>query len=238
VSKTLTIIGLLAFSLIFIFSASLYGEEHPDKPFPTIQVTGEGSVKGEPDAASFYVGVTTKASTARKSQKDNADEMNKVIGQLKKSGIEKKNIKTTRYNIHPEYEYKNRVRTFKGYKTIHNLTVTLHKIEKLGEILDAVVSAGSNDVSGIRFFIEDPSELENQARAEAVRKGKDKAKVLAEAAGVKVGKLISIQETLSRGGPIYGVAQMAAAEGVRTDTPIEKGELEIIARVHMRYAIE
>jgi uncharacterized protein YggE len=237
VSKTVTILGLLAFALIFIFSANLYGEEHPEKPFPTIQVTGVGSVKGEPDAASFRIGVTTSASSARRSQKENTDEMNKVIGQLKKSGIDKKDIKTTRYNINPEYEYKNRVRTFKGYKTVHVLSVTLHKIEKLGEILDAVVSAGSNDVSGIRFFIEEPAGLENQARAQAVLKAREKAKVLAEAAGVKVGKLISIQETLDRRGPIVPMA-MAAGDAQSGVTQIEKGEMEIIARVHMRYAIE
>ena len=228
------------FFIVFTISFPIYlqGEDHSEKPFPTIQVSGIGSVKGEPDVASFQVGVNTSAATARRSQRENSDEMNKVTGQLKSMGIDKKNIKTIRYNIHPEYEYKNRVRSFKGYKTVHILSVTLHKIEKLGEVLDAVVSAGSNDVSGIRFFIEDPSELENQARTKAVHKAKEKAKILADAAGVKVGKLISIQETLERGRPIIPMMAMAAEAQDRVATPIEKGELEIVSRVSMRYAIE
>lgn len=236
--KTIRFLGFITFALIQTSSIPLYGEEPPEEPYPTIQVSGRGSVKGEPDVASFHVGVTTTASTAKRSQKENAEEMNKVIGQLKRLGIEKKDIKTVRYTIQPEYEYRQRVRTFKGYKTINTLSVTLHKIEQLGEVLDAVVSAGSNDVSGIRFFIEDPSDLENQARTKAVHKAREKAKVLAVAAGVKVGKLISIQETLERGRPIVPMMAMAGIAEDASVTPIEKGEMEIVARVHMKYAIE
>ena len=233
------LLSLITFTLILLPTGSPYGQQPPDKPYPLIEVTGQGSVKGEPDIASFQAGITTSAPTARTSQKENAERSNRVIETLKRSGIEKKDIQSTRYTIHPQYEYAGGKRTFKGYQTSHFLSVTLHDIAKTGEVLDAVISAGGTDIPSIQFSIEDPFPLENQARSKAVHEAKEKARILAEAAGVKVGKLISIQETLERGRPILPMMAIAGVEeSARAETPIEMGEMEIIARVQMKYAIE
>lgn len=122
------------------------------------------------------------------------------------------------------------------YRVSNTVQVTVRDLAKLGTILGATTGAGANNIWGIQFEIEDPSKLEAEARQEAVAQAKARAEQLAQLAGVKLGRVISLGEsgggTPSEGG--YGYSMRAA----QSDVPVQRGELTVSQDVQMVFAVE
>ncbi len=122
------------------------------------------------------------------------------------------------------------------YRVSNTVQVTVRDLAKLGTILGATTGAGANNIWGIEFEIEDPSKLEAEARQEAVAEAKARAEQLAQLAGVKLGRVISLGES---GGSMpresgYGYSMQAA----RSDVPVQRGELTISQDVQIVFSIE
>ena len=122
------------------------------------------------------------------------------------------------------------------YRVSNTVQVTVRDLAKLGTILGATTAAGANNIWGIQFEIEDPSKLEAEARQEAVAQAKARAEQLAQLAGVKLGRVISLGESggsmPSEGG--YGYSMEAA----RADVPVQRGQLTVSQDVQIVFAIE
>ncbi|HEV7280911.1 MAG TPA: SIMPL domain-containing protein [Pirellulaceae bacterium] len=214
----------------------------------TIEVTGEGKVSAKPDLAVVTAGVTTQAPQAQEALAQNNEAMTQVVATLKDRGVAAKDIQTSQFDVSPVYEH-NRDQAFNqgrerqeapklvAYRVTNQVTVDVRKIDELGQILDALVQAGGNDISGIQFAVDDPAKLLEEARAKAVQEGRRRAETLAQAADVQLGPVLRIQES-GAGFPQptpYRSRQMAfaAAESV----PIESGEQEFTVTVNLTYAI-
>ena len=173
------------------------GEEH-DR---TIEVTGEGKVSAKPDLAVVTAGVTKQAPEAQDALAQNTEAMNEVVATLKDRGVAAKDIQTSQFSVSPVYEQNRDQRgrdeapVVVAYRVTNQVTVEVRKIDELGQILDALVQAGANDVSGIRFEVDDPAKLLQAARAKAVEEGRSRAQTLAQAADVALGPVLRIQET-------------------------------------------
>jgi uncharacterized protein YggE len=205
----------------------------------TISVEGEGTASGPPDMATIYTGVVTQAATANEALAANNGAMNKIMDVLKKQRIADKDVQTSSFNIQPEYERDPRGRTTPevvGYRVTNQVQVHVRNLPELGKTLDALVQAGSNSVSGISFGMNDATGLLNEARGKAVTDARSRAKLYAQAAGVSVGKVLSISEQrLEIPRPQFMARSFAAADA--SSVPVATGEHEVRASINIMFAL-
>ena len=203
-----------------------------------ISISGTGRVQVKPNMATASIGVETVATTLADATSQTNTKMAALIAQVKNLGVADKDIQTSSYNISPITNQPKQGESPKitSYRVSNQLNVTIRKIDDVGKILDAVVAAGANNIYGISFSIDDPTPYQQQARAAAVKDAMDKASQLAKAAGITLGKVISINEGGASPVPIFRSA--AAPAALSADVPIATGQMEISVSVDMRFAIQ
>ncbi len=202
-----------------------------------IQVTGTGSVFGNPDVAVLNLGVVAQEKSVEEAHGMASFAMQQVLDSLKNNGVAESDIQTYQFSIRPVYNYQNNQRVLQGYEVSNIVAAKLRDIDKTGKVIDEVVIAGSKwiQINSIGFAIDQPEGLLEQARAEAMKDAKTKAQTLAELGEVKLGKAVSISEAAG-GSPIYyDSGSVPSREG---STPIQPGELEIKVTVIVVYEIE
>ena len=204
----------------------------------TLTVSGTGKVYATPDIAYITIGVHTEGLEAAGAVADNNKQANEVIDTLKSMGVDPKDIQTTNFSIYPrqEYDTEGKPTGEVTYVVDNSVFVTVRDLEMVGEVLDEVVAAGANQISGIQFDVADRTASQSEARKAAVADARAKAEELAAAAGVKLGAVQTISEYTS-GGPIpkYDMRAMAVAE---CSVPIESGQLALTIEVNIVYLIQ
>ncbi|MEA2596918.1 MAG: uncharacterized protein QOF01_3387 [Thermomicrobiales bacterium] len=204
----------------------------------TVYVSGNGTVTITPDTASVIVGVNIVEKTLSSAQEKATMQMTAVIDALKAAGIDEKDIQTVNYsvNILQDYDQSGNPTTINGYQVSNQVNVTVRDLDKLGSILDTVVGQGANAIYGISFYVDDPSAAASQARTLAVADAKKKADELAAAAGMKVGRILSISETYSPS-PMPMPYGRAAAEDAAMSVPIQAGTTTVQVQVQVTYEL-
>lgn len=203
--------------------------QQPASARQTFNLSAYGEVRVAPDMATINLGVTTEAPTAAQAMAQNATRMSQVIAALRAQGIAERDIQTSSLNLNPQYTYRdNQPPVLRGYQAQNQVTIRVMDIARLGQALDAVVAAGSNQINGIGFGLQNPAMAENQARREAVRMLQDKARLYAEATGMSLVGLVN----LSEGGgyappPPVPMPMFARAEMAQADTQVQGGELAV-----------
>jgi hypothetical protein len=248
--KILTIFGVIFLALGAVYLAVLTRNSLKTYDYigiseqqrHSITVTGEGKVTGVPDIAKIQLGYSIEKRTVADAQKDATDKMNGMIDKLKKDfGIDAKDIETANYSIYPQYDWNNGKQTLRGYQISENLNVKVRKLEKVSDILAAAGTLGLNQVGGLSFEIDDPEALKQEARIKAIEAAKAKAEALANVAGVKLGRIISFNESANSPMPIYSTLGMGMAEkSMDSSAPapqIEAGSTEIIIDATVEYEI-
>jgi len=173
-----------------------------------ILVTGEGSAEVAPDLAVIVLSVSRDAPTAREALTANSTAMNKVLEAMSKLGIAERDLQTSSFDIQPRYIYPqptsgaDQAPRLVGYTVRNSLTVRVRDIARVGEVLDTSVTLGVNEGGSIRFANDDPSAAIAQARVKAVESAMARARTLAEAAGVKIGRVLEISEQGYSPGPM------------------------------------
>ncbi len=221
-----TIAATTALALIMASAASADTDR-------TITVTGEGIVQAAPDQATISLGVTTTAETAVEALAANSTALAKVIAQLKAAGVEAGDLQTSNLSLNPNWSNYESVSgsAISGYTASNQVSVRVRDLDALGSILDAAVSDGANTMNGITFGLAAPTPVLNEARALAVADARERATVLATAAGVQLGAI----ETITEGGAFTGPAPMFREASAAV--PIENGEVGMTASVTVTYAI-
>jgi uncharacterized protein len=200
-----------------------------------VTVTGQGEVAAVPDQASLQLGVRTMATTADVALAENSQRMRTLLETLKGAGIEARDIQTNQFSISPRYDYtSDESPTLLGYEAGNSVSVTVRNLDTLGATLDAVVRAGSNEISGISFGFSNPEGLLDQAREQAMTDARRKAMQLASLAGVELGTVVSIEESGSGPPPVITRAAAAAAGA---EVPIETGESLVSVSVQVSYEL-
>lgn len=198
----------------------------------TVTVTASAVVSATPDEATIQTGVSAEASTAREALSKNSTAMAKVIAELKSAGVEAKDIQTTQFNVEPVYVYpkEGQPPQVTGYRAHNMVSVLVRNLDKLGDVLDQLVSAGANQMNGISFDVSQAETLKDAARKQAMANALRRAKLYGEAAGAQVGEIVQIQEDVSFPGPrpmVFKQARAAMADSV----PVERGSQDLEARV-------
>ena len=224
-----------------------YGASIQPASFRSFAATGEGKVVAVPDVAEFNFGVITEGATKIADlQANNTKKMNSAIDFLKKNGVEAKDIKTEQYSLQPRTEYsgcQNGIcppSKIVGYTISQVVDVKIRDFNKIGGVMSGIATQGVNTVSDLRFTIDDPKKIQNEARAEAIEDAKIKAKSIAEAGGFKLGRLLSIDEGLQQS-PIpylsYGMERDAKTATMAPAPTIEPGSQDVVVNVTLRYEI-
>jgi uncharacterized protein YggE len=204
-------------------------------PARHITVVGHGQANATPDTASIQMGVQSEAATAREALTDNNTKMAALIAKLKELGVADKDIQTSNINIYPRYD--NEGRDVLGYQVSNTVTVKIRNVNAAGALLDQVVDAGANNMSGISFMVDDAKALEQQAREQAIAGARSRAEAMAQAAGSSVGQVISITENIGSTPPIAFARQEAKAMAADAMVAVQPGEQTIMAQVQMTYEL-
>lgn len=203
----------------------------------TITFSGEGKAIGIPDVASVSFSVITERATAKEATTENAEKMNEVINFIKRSGIDEKDVKTQAYSLRPRYDFFEGRRILKGYELSSTLAVKIRDLVKISAIIDGAVSRGANQVGNIQFVIDDPEKLKEEARLKAIENAKERAQSVAEATGLKLGKIVSFSETSSPPPPILRQFGLGGVLEETAAPEIEKGSLEIKVNVLVTFEL-
>lgn len=187
---------------------------------PTITVTGEGNVEAAPDIATIQLGVTSTGKTAAEALAANNAAMEAVMARLTAAGIAARDLQTTGLSVNPNWTgYESSSvggPQISGYTASNMLTVRVRALEGLGGVLDAAVSDGANTLNGLSFGLADPKPVLDAARKAAVADATARATLLAEAAGVKLGQVVSITEGDVASAPVMVMEKFAQDAGVPT----------------------
>ena len=227
-------IRLLALSLLLASTLA-----QADEPPRTISVSGRGQVTAPPDLAVIQAGVQTRAESASAALSANNTAMAAVLETLRGRDIAERDIQTTNVRVHPEYRHDRNTGQAEmiGYQATNEVRVRVRDLDRLGELLDALVTAGGNQLQGIDFAVDDPTALLDQARDRAIADARRRAERYAAAAGVRIGRVLSISEA---GAEIpRPLMRMAATEmDMGSSVPIASGEQELGVSVNVVYELE
>jgi uncharacterized protein len=236
--KIVPVIAALVLVMTTAMAATAQTAELPGIRPPSITVAGTGESHGKPDFAQIQAGVVTEAVTAAEALRKNNEAMSQLIVMIRKRGIEDKDLQTVQFNVSPRYKYDKTQQEpprIAGYQVTNEVHVKVRNLTALGAFLDETVSLGANQVRGISFGVAEPSQLMDEARKKAIADAQRRARVYAEAAGLKLGKPIRIDEQPGRPVPPYPMARMDAAAG--SAVPVAPGEQTFSVTVTVTYSI-
>lgn len=210
-----------------------------------LTVSAEGKSTRAPDLALFSAGVTTQGQTASEAMSRNAADMSKVFAALKKAGIADKDMQTSSINLSPVYGQPvigpngqmTQEPRIVGYQANNSVSVKQRDLKNFGRVLDALVSAGANNIGGPNFQIENADAAQDEARVAAMTKARARANLYAKAAGLRVTRIVSISES---GGYAPPMPVMYAAKSVMAEaapTPIAAGEVEAQISVTVQFEL-
>lgn len=232
----------IAFSLAVCFHAVPAHAQMvpPANDAPVIVTTGQAEVKMAPDRAWVGINAESRAKDAREAQRLNASAMNAVMEKLKGMNLGSDAIRTTSYELHPEFDHANGRQTLKGYVARNAIDVRVDDVARIGDVLGVAVGSGATSVGGLRFGLKDHDAAEREALRLAVRDARARADAVASGAGVQIGRVMKIEEhRMGRGEPRPMMRQMAMMESMAVDAapPITPGTIEIRSIVTMSVSI-
>lgn len=249
--------ALIILALIAAYAAvsfvGAYSSSIEPTSYRSFAVTADGKAIAVPDIAEFTFSVVTEGGKDLSSlQSQNTASTNGAIDFVKSEGVDSKDIQTSGYSISPRYEYSNcgsysgsnvcPPPTIVGYTVTQSVDVKVRDFSKIGDILSGVVAKGANNVSSLNFTLDDPTSVEAEARAEAIKKAQVQADEIAKEGGFSVGRLLSIDESQNMPQPVY--YNMSAKEsyglggGPSAAPSIEAGSEEVRVSVTLRYEIK
>jgi uncharacterized protein len=203
-------------------------------PVSSIRVTGDARVTAKPDRVQIDVGVRTQAPTSQEAAAQNARQVDAVLAAVRKATAGAAVLKTISYSLNPEYRYHpgGGEPTLEGYTAANVVQVTLDDLAKIGSVIDSATQAGANHIQGIQFTLRDQDAVRAEALRQAAVKARAEAEVLAAALGLKVVRILTVDENSPRVMPVR-VYAAAAASAARAPppTPVEAGSLDITADV-------
>jgi uncharacterized protein len=228
------------FSALACASMPAMSQNTPMMPPPTtLQINATAEVRAVPDNAMISAGVMTQEKTAKDAMQANAERMSAVMAAIKAAGIEARDMQTSGISLQPQYRYaENQPPTLIGYQANNNVNVRIRKIDSIGPVMDALVAKGANQINGPTFMLSNEEAALDQARKDAVARARKRAELYAEAAGLRVKRILSISEGGGMAQPMpMQVRPMMEAKSAMADTPVAPGETALSVTVNMVFEL-
>ena len=205
-----------------------------------LDINATGEVTRVPDVAVISAGVVSRAPTASAALQDSANRMDRVLAALKRAGVADRDVQTSNVNLNAEYRYpENQSPQLVGYTATNSVTIRFRDIRNSGKILDALVSEGSNQISGPSLVVDKPEAALDEARAKAIAIGRARADLYARSLGMRVVRVVAINESggyYAPPAPPPPPPMMARAE--MASTRIEPGEQKLQVNVGMTFELQ
>jgi hypothetical protein len=231
--------ALLLGLIVLLASASTSFGADDGSDVSTLTVSGTGEAAADADIVTIVLGVETRSESAAEAVGDNARIMADAIEALKAAGVSEEEIKTSRFSIYPTRDWiDGRLSETVIFQVTNQVTATWDLSDGLevGALIDAAVGAGANTVESVTFGLRDPSPVQEEALVEAVVDAMGKAGVISQAAGVSLGRILSISESGSAPIPMAESRAYLAADASAM-TPIVPGDVKVTATVTITYEI-
>ncbi|MBW8823888.1 MAG: SIMPL domain-containing protein [Xanthomonadales bacterium] len=235
----------LSLALAALVPMTLHAQSTPQASIASsdgtlLSVSAEASSKRVPDVATISTGVVTRAADANAAMRQNADQMAKVMAAIKAAGVAERDIQTSGVNLNPNYNYTpNKPPKINGYEARNTVSIKVRDIGKLGKVMDSLVAAGANDLNGPSFEVDKPDEAYDEARRGALEKAQARAEMYAKALGLRVRRIVSIDESGSsfpRPMPMMRTMAMAAPKAA-ADTEVSPGEASLSAHLNVVFEL-
>lgn len=245
----IAVLALLGLFLLLKSADALENFGHPvGSTQNTITVSGTGKSSVAPDIAHISFSVQENASTVAAAQDSATKRTNASLAALKKLGIADADVKTTGYNVYPQYEQQPCLNgacpqpsapKIASYQVSQTVEVKVRDTAKAGDVLQALGTLGVQNISGPDFGVDDPSKTQEEARANAIKDAKEKAEVLARQLGVHLGKVASFNESTGGTYPMYqALGKSAAMDSVQATPPtLPTGTNDTTVNVTITYEI-
>lgn len=202
-----------------------------------LDISATGEVTRVPDVAIVSAGVVSRSASASGALQDTANRMSQVLAALKRAGVADRDIQTSNVSLNPEYRYpENQSPQLVGYTASNNVTVRFRDIRSSGKILDALVAVGANQINGPTLTVDKPESALDEARAKAVAIGRARAELYAHSLGLRVVRIVSVNE--SGGYAVPPPVPMMMAQARKADTSIEAGEQKLQVNVAMTFELQ
>ncbi|QZH74318.1 MAG: SIMPL domain-containing protein [Erythrobacter sp.] len=228
-----------ALAAAMMMAAPAQAEVEVTSTGPIVALAVTETVSLDPDIANLSAGVTTLAPTAVEAMRQNAQAMNRVVDRIEALGIDEDDIQTSGVNLNPEYQWNDgtQVQEFRGYRVTNRVNVVVRDIDRTGNVLDALVEVGANDIGGIGWAVDDPAPAMVQARQAAFTTGRTQALDYARMAGYSDVRLLEISENVMPGRPMpYQEAIQVTAARADSSTPVRPGQVQAGITVNFTYA--
>ena len=229
-----------AAALFATFASDAIGQASAELP-GTVVIIGESEQTGKPDIALLTIGVTRESDTASAALRAANQAVRDIINLVQKRGVQARDIQTSSLSLQPRYGRQQRAAaddrvTITGYIALNQLSLRIRSIDGLGELIDEVVFAGSNEIRGLSFAVDDRSKLLDEARIRAVQDARRKAVLFAAAADIRLGEIINLQDEPSAQ-QVRPSAGRSFAESASAAVPVETGELSLRMQVRVTWRI-
>lgn len=204
-------------------------------------VQGTGKVSVAPDIAKIDLGIQETGQILKQVQDSVNKKSQDLVNQIKKLGIEAKDIKTISYYVYPQYDYSTPTQRITGYQVSTSYEITIRDFTKINEIIASATSYGANTIGSINFDLSDNLKKKTlqEARDLAVAEAKTKAEGLAKAAGISLGKIVNVsEETPLNIRPFYlPVSGGGGDEKTVTQPSVEPGTTDINVTISLSYEV-
>jgi uncharacterized protein len=208
---------LYAFVLLLLAGLSpVYAQDSAPR-VRSIEVRGEAMAEVIPDQAIITIGVSNRGDDPVASMNANSASIKRIISVLEAAGIAKADIRTSRLSLYP-------TNASPRYEAANLLTIRIRAVEKVDHILADLLKNGVNTIRGISFDHSDSKALERDLRIAAIRNAREKAEVLAQAAGASLGDILTITYSASSS-PAPVAAMRAGLAAQAQDVPVEQGSI-------------
>lgn len=211
-----------------------------------VNVSGTGVVNAEPDLAVVTLGVETQAEEAAAALAQNNEQMQALFDALITAGVAAEDMQTQTVRLQPQYAQppdpnqpqasdQPTTPAIIGYVATNTVEARVRDLNTVGELLDAAVQAGANQIQGIRFELSDPTAVLDQAREAAWQDARRKAEQLAALAGATLGPALTISEFSQTPIPLaQDVTALRAAEAV---VPVQPGTQQVQVNVQVTWQL-
>lgn len=230
ISKLLAINGM-----ILLLASTAAAQELRDRNrLPSITVSGDAVILAAPDQAEIDIGVVTQARSAPEASKENAERLARVLAEAKKQLGKGDEVKTSGYSLTPNYRYPQGGKPeIVGYTATNILRIKTTNLSLVGKLIDSSMQAGANNVNRLVFTLKDELSAQIDALKTASTKAKTKAEAAASSLGLRIVRILSVNENERVVQPVFRQAMTARAEAASAPTPIEPGTVEIRSTVSM-----
>ena len=206
----------------------------------TIRVSGEGTVRVEPDQATVRFGIVTQDDDAEVAREENAEVASRAMNTIRDLGIAERKIRMETLRLQPRREYNRETRNYdqRGYEAVRQVVVEVDDLTQLPTLVTRIVQQGANRLDGINYGVADREAVRNEALAEAAQQARTKAQLLAETLGAQVGPPRQISEqSFDFPRPAFRVeaAAMAKADAAPEPDAYAAGDIEVTASVQVTF---